>query len=161
MTDRYKVNVVASSHTYSKANELFIRERESMNLKVIPVETAGIQALRALKRNEIVCILGDRDPTEQGIEINFFGKPCRFPQGPARFAISTGAPILPAFALRRTNDSFLLTCGDPINVPQEGDKKEKVRQMTQKYAKVIEEIIRWHPEEWTVFYNVWKEEWKA
>lgn len=156
----YPVNVVAEKHTYAKANELFMRERARMDINVIPVDQAPVQALRALRRNEVVCVLGDRDPTVQGIAIDFFGRPCRFPQGPARFAIATGAPIAPAFVLRRTNDSFTLAFEPPIEVPAEGTKEEKVRAMTQAYAKVIEEAIHWHPEEWTVFYRVWEEEWR-
>lgn len=156
----YKVNVVAEPHTYSKANDLFMRERDSMNINVIEPKDAPRKALGALKRNELVCILGDRDPSLQGVEIDFFGKPCTFPQGPARFAIATGAPIIPGFVLRRTNDSFTIVFEKEINVPEEGTKEEKVLAMTQQYAKVIEDAIRWHPEEWTVFYSVWEESWK-
>ncbi|MHC4872437.1 MAG: lysophospholipid acyltransferase family protein [Planctomycetota bacterium] len=156
----YAVNVVAETHTYSKANELFMRERSAMNISVIPTQSAGRAVLKALKNNELVCILGDRDPTMQGVEIDFFGKKCTFPQGPARFAISTGAPMVPGFVLRRTNDSFTIVFEKPIHVPDSGTKDEKVVEMTQTYARVIEDAIRWHPEEWTVFYSVWEEDWQ-
>ena len=156
----YKVNIIAEAHTYAKANELFMRERSHMDITVISGEDAPRHALRALKRNEVVCVLGDRDPTVQGVEIEFFGRPCRFPQGPARFAIATGAPIVPAFVLRRTNDCFTIAFEPPLPVPETGDKNAKVLALTQAYARVIEEAIRWHPEEWTVFYRVWEEEWQ-
>ena len=157
----YPVNVVAESHTYKKADELFMRERRHMNIKVIPAKTAGRAVLRRLQNNEIVCILGDRDPTSAGVTVDFFGHPCRFPQGPARFAIATGAPVVPGFVLRRTNDSFTLTFSEPIEPPARGDREEAVRTLTQRYARTIEDAIRWHPEEWTVFYSVWDEEWVA
>lgn len=154
------VHVVAEPHIYAKANDLFIRERKSMNINVIPVAEAGRSVIKALRNNEIVCILGDRDPSEAGVTIEFFGRPCRFPQGPARFAIATGAPIVPGYILRRTNDSFTIWFLEPILVPEEGTRDEKVQAMTQAYARLIEEAIRYHPEEWTVFYRVWEEEWK-
>lgn len=155
----HTINVVAERHVYAKANDLFMRERHRMDLNVIPADQAPVQVLRALRRNEIVCILGDRDPTAEGITIEFFGRPCRFPKGPARFALATGAPILPGFVLRRTNDSFTMAFEEPIPLPTEGTKEERVLAMTQAYARVIEDAIRWHPEEWTVFYRVWEEEW--
>jgi KDO2-lipid IV(A) lauroyltransferase len=157
---RYPVNIVAERHTYAKANELFMRERAYMDINVIPADHAPRQALKALRDNEVVCVLGDRDPTVQGITIDFFDRPCRFPQGPARFAIATGAAVVPGFVLRRTNDSFTIEFKPPIEIPREGTKREKVRQITQAYAHVIEDAIRWHPEEWTVFYRVWEEEWQ-
>ncbi|MBN1256538.1 MAG: lysophospholipid acyltransferase family protein [Planctomycetes bacterium] len=155
----YTVNVVTEPHTYAKANDLFVRERAHMDINVIPTQDAPLQVMRALKRNEIVCILGDRDPSQHGVTIDFFGKPCCFPQGPARFAIATGAPIIPGFVLRRTNDNFTVTFEPPIPVPASGTKDEKVHTMIQGYAKKVEEAIRWHPEEWTVFYRVWEETW--
>ncbi len=160
MIGRYPVHVVAAMHRYGRVNDLFNRERESVGVNVIDVETAPRHVMRALRRNEVICILGDRDPTEQGVIVDFFGRPCRFPKGPARFAIATGAPIVPGFALRRTNDSFTIVFAPPIPMPEQGTKEEKVLAVTQAYARVIEEAIRWHPEEWTVFYGVWDEEWQ-
>lgn len=156
----YKMNVVAAMHRYGRINNLFMRERESMGLHVIDMRLAPRMVLRALKKNEIVCILGDRDPTEQGIEVDFFGRPCRFPQGPARFAIATGAPIIPGFVLRRTNDSFTIVFEPPIQPPTEGSKRERSRAVIQAYARVVEEAIRYHPDEWGVFYPVWEQKWK-
>ncbi|MFH0911506.1 MAG: lysophospholipid acyltransferase family protein [Planctomycetota bacterium] len=155
----YPVNVVVELHETRRLEELFLRERSSVDLGIIPTRQAGRAVMRALQRNEIVCILGDRDPSEHGVTVEFFGRPCRFPQGPARFAIATQAPIVPGFVLRRTNDSFTVSFEPPIPVPATGTKREKVLAMTQAHARVIEEAIRWHPEEWTVFYRVWEEEW--
>ncbi len=157
----YKANVVVAMHRYGRVNELFMRERESMGLNVIDMRTAPRQVMRALKRNEVICILGDRDPTEQGVMVDFFGRPCRFPQGPARFALAMGSPIIPGFCLRRTNDSFTIVFEPPILPPTSGNKDENVRLMTQQYARVVEEAVRWHPEEWGVFYPVWEGEWEG
>jgi len=183
----YPVNVVVMMHRYGKVNNLFVRERESVGVRMIDTLVASRPVYRALERNEIVCMLGDRDPTEQGIWIKFFGQPCRFAQGPARFAIRSGAPIIPAYALRRTNDSFTLYFLPPIIASDPSTwrgvtleeamydpnprrlagknthprpRDAQVRAIMQAYARVIEEVIRWHPEEWGVFYRVWEEEWQ-
>lgn len=158
----YPVNVIAAMHRYGRINDLFMRERESMGLKVWDMHAAKTPGgiMRALKNNEILCIIGDRDPTGQGVTVDFFGRPCRFPQGPARFAIATGAPLLPGFVTRRTNDSFTIVIEPPIYPPETGSKEEKTREITQRYARAIEEAIRYHPEEWAVFYRIWDEEWQ-
>ena len=153
------VNVVILRHTYKKADELFQRERAAQGINCIPVERAPLHVLRHLKKNEIVCVLGDRDPSGQGVLVDFFGRKCRFPQGPARFALTGGAPILPCFVTRRSNDSFLAWCMPPIPIPQEGTRDEKIHAVTQAYAHEFEAMIRWHPEEWATFYRFWDEEW--
>ncbi len=156
-----KMTVSVAMHRYGKINDLFMRERESMGLHVADMEkNAARVMLRALGRNEIVGVMGDRDPTEQGVMVEFFGKPCRFPQGPARLSLATGAPVIPAFCLRRTNDSFSTLFLPPIPAPEQGSRDEKVREMTQAFADVIAETIRMHPEQWAVFYPFWDADWK-
>ncbi len=153
------VNVIAAMHRYGRVNRLFMREREWMGLSVIDMRKAPRRVLDALRRGEIVCTLGDRDPTDNGVMVDFFGSPCRFPQGPARFALATGAPVVTGYVLRRTNDSFSIVFQPPIEAPPGGSKLERVRAIMQVYARRIEEAIRWHPEEWGVFYPVWNGEW--
>lgn len=155
----HDVNVIVAMHQYGKVNDLFRGEREAVGLKMIDMDTAPRQVMRALRNNEIVGIVGDRDPTRQGVVVEYFGRPCRFPQGPARFALATGAPIIPGFVTRRTNDSFTVCFEEPIKIPESGTKEEKIQAITQAYARVFEDMVRWHPEEWTVFYRVWDEEW--
>ncbi len=155
------MTVSVAMHRYGKINELFMRERESMGLRVADMEKGAARTmLRALHRNEVVGVMGDRDPTEQGVMVEFFGKPCRFPQGPARLSLATGAPIVPAFCLRRTNDSFTMVFLPPIPIATEGDRDEKVRKMAQNFANIIAEQISFHPEQWGVFYPFWEGNWR-
>lgn len=156
-----KLTVSVAMHRYGKINNLFMRERESMGLRVADMEKDAARVmLRALRRNEVVGVMGDRDPTEQGVVIEFFGRPCRFPQGPARLSLATGAPVIPAFCLRRSNDSFSMVFLPPIPIPEEGTRDEKVKEMTQMFADIIANTIRVHPEQWAVFYPFWDSAWK-
>lgn len=132
-----------------------------MGLRVADMEKNAARAmLRALRRNEVVGVMGDRDPTQQGVMVEFFGRPCRFPQGPARLSLATGAPIIPAFCLRRSNDSFSTVFLPPIPIPEEGDRDERVQKMAQSFADIIAETIRVYPELWAVFYPVWDADWQ-
>ncbi len=155
------LTVSVAMHRYGKINDLFMRERESMGIRIADMEKdAARTMLRALRRNEVVGVMGDRDPTEQGVTIQFFGRPCRFPQGPARLSLATGAPIVPAFCLRRSNDSFSMVFLPPLPMPETGTRDEKVTAMTQAFADIIASTIRVHPEQWGVFYPFWDVEWK-
>ena len=77
----------------------FLEYRESLGFEVIPL-TGGprppfeILAER-LRGNGIVCLMSDRDLTRSGVQVDFFGEPTRFPSGPAKLALATGAALLP------------------------------------------------------------------
>ncbi len=43
----------------------------------------------------MLCLLGDRDLTARGVDVDFFGDATRFPAGPAALALRTGAALLP------------------------------------------------------------------
>ena len=57
--------------------------------------SAGREVMAALKRNDVVCLLCDRDIQRTGVEVEFFGETTTMPAGPATLALRTGAPILP------------------------------------------------------------------
>lgn len=156
-----KVNVVAAHHHSERLDKLFFAERQAMGVNVIYVEEAGRKVLRALRNNEIVCILSDRDVGGNGVAINFFGRKCKFPQGAVRLGIKSKAACIPGFVMRRTNDSFVVDFKDPIIFPDEMTKEEKVKFGLQEFAYHLEETIKRHPEEWPVFYDVWDENWEA
>jgi hypothetical protein len=48
----------------------------------------------------------------------------------------------------------------PIPIPTEGTREEKVRMIAQRFADIIAETIRVHPEQWGVFYPFWDVDWK-
>ena len=153
------VSVVAARHVSERINRLFIDQRRAMGINVIYTEEAGVKVLRALKNNGVICILSDRDVGGSGVEAEFFGRVCKFPQGPLRFAIKSGAVCLPGFVTRRTNDSFVVDFKEPIVFPEDMSKSEKVQYGLKEYIKYLEGFIRLHPEEWPVFYDVWDEQW--
>ena len=156
-----KMTVSVAMHRYGKINDLFMRERTGKGLFVADMEKDAARVmLRALRRNEVVGVMGDRDPTEQGVMVEFFGRTCRFPQGPARLSLATGAPLIPAFCFRRSNDSFSMQFLPPVPLATEGTREERVRAMTQRFADVIAETIRFFPDQWAVFYPFWDAEWK-
>ncbi|MBP5233081.1 MAG: lysophospholipid acyltransferase family protein [Planctomycetes bacterium] len=162
----FPVNSLVVRQVSPLLENLFLKERSANHTKLIYIDDDPRKMMRALRNNEMVCILGDRDPTGGGIEVDFFGRKCRFPQGPARLAVSTGCAIVPGVVLRRSNDSFVMSTHPMLEVPEIDDpaitdkKGEQVRRLTQAFAHYLENEIREHPEQWPAFYDVWGEEWK-
>src|SRR5690606_26065695 len=76
--------------------EWFVGLRESLGMRVMPLgDGVATEVLAALGRNEVVCLLSDRDLGGRGVPVTFFGEGTTLPGGPAMVALRTGAALLP------------------------------------------------------------------
>jgi phosphatidylinositol dimannoside acyltransferase len=117
---------------------------------------AGRATLHALKRNEIVCLLSDRNIGPGGVEVEFFGERTTLPAGPAMLGLRADAPILPVgvYFTRRVNGHFGLV-RPPIPADRHGKLRDDVTRMTQFLAQELEYLIRRAPEQWHLFQPNW------
>ncbi len=136
--------------------EFFARSRQALGARMLPVGTPALRELfLALRRNEVLGLVTDRDVTGTGPIIPFFGVPTRFPDGAAGLSVRTGAPIVVAVALRKAGGRFdgFIEALPPLQGT--GDAKRDVLQLTQAVAKRLEYYVGNHPEQWTVFQRRW------
>ncbi|NQU09577.1 lysophospholipid acyltransferase family protein, partial [bacterium] len=87
------IHAVALEHPNPRLNELYWTQRRKRGIRVIPLGRAARECIRALRANEIVATVADRDFTPARDTVEFFGAPARLPTGPAKLALATGAPI--------------------------------------------------------------------
>ena len=97
MTDQgFKMTVVVEALDPPELFEWFADLRKDLGMTVVPTgPKAGPAVLKALRANETVCLLCDRDLDRSGVEVEFFGEHTTLPAGPATLSIRTGAPLLP------------------------------------------------------------------
>ena len=124
---------------------------------MIPIEMgASLKACyRALKNNEVLALMGDRDFTGTGIRVNFFGRPAMMPKGPALFSYRLGAPIVPVFMVRESDDTFTFFMDEPILCETEGDEEAAIKELTAKCSKAMEACIKKYPAQWYAFREIW------
>lgn len=152
---KYPVNAVTLTHKQKAVNGFFNRQRESNGLRVIPLEHAVRGCLEALSRNEIVCILGDRDFTQGGLILDFFGLPTTIPKGPAVFSLRNKTPIIAAFTIRQKHNKFRLSFSAPMEFSPCQEFEKDVRLLTRVYLGLIEDHIRKYPGQWEMFRQFW------
>ena len=139
-----------------EVHNLVARLRGAFGVRIITVGRESLrEMLAALRRNELVGIVCDRDVAGSGREIPFFGTPTRVTTAAATLALRTNAVVLPAFAAR----SGLLTGEGRIearvDLPRSGDTVEDVRVGTLRILARVEAFIREHADQWTVFSDIW------
>jgi Kdo2-lipid IVA lauroyltransferase/acyltransferase len=148
----YKVNAVALWVPDRKLNDLYQHYRASRGIVAIPFGRAARECIAALRRNEIVAVVGDRDFTASNHTVEFFGRPARLPDGPAKLALVTGAPLLPIFMVRLPDDTFAYIVEEPIWADK---ARHTVDDVMRQSAMALERVIRQHSEQWFLFHNLW------
>jgi KDO2-lipid IV(A) lauroyltransferase len=129
--------------------EWFVALRRSLGFTVVPLgKSAGIGVVRALRANQCVALLSDRDLAGGGIEAELFGERTRLPAGPATLAKRLGVPLLPTAVYFRGRGHHAVVRPP---VPLDGD----VVTVTQAMARELESLIRAAPEQWHLFQPNW------
>jgi KDO2-lipid IV(A) lauroyltransferase len=114
--------------------------------------------LKILKHSGTIGILADQNTMpEEGVFVDFFGKSACATTGIARVALHTGAAVVPGYAYwDETIQKYRLRFEPPVELIRTGDTERDVSENTQRFAKVIEEIIRKHPDQWVWVHKRWK-----
>lgn len=157
----FSVKAVVLSHQNPQIDAFFIRQRQRVGVRGIPVQKLRPkqfyeECLSALRHNEILGLVGDRDFFGHGLEMPFFGKPTRIPTGPAGFSVRTSAPIVPAFLVRESDGAYRLIFEAPIFPPKGLPLEEAVRKVTSECLQVMARYIRIYPTQWYMFREFWK-----
>jgi KDO2-lipid IV(A) lauroyltransferase len=120
---------------------------------------AVLDAVKALRRNEILAMLGDRIESQKTMIFDFFGKKTAFPIGVAVLAMATEAPVLPVFVVMEKNRKYRGIIEDPIyfNRLLRKDREAAIREGMERLIKKFERYIEKYPDQWYNFYPYWKE----
>jgi phosphatidylinositol dimannoside acyltransferase len=134
----------------------FAATRRALGMTVVELgPTAGQTVLRALRHNQVVCLLCDRDLTGDGVEVEFFGETTTLPGGPATLALRTRAPLLPTAVYFRPDGGHHAVVQPPIPAQREGRLRDDVARVTQLLARRFEQLIRASPEQWHLMQPNW------
>ena len=119
---------------------------------------AILDVVKALRRNEIVAMLGDRIETQKTMTFNFFGRETPFPIGVAILALTTGAPVLPVFIVMEQNRKYRGIIEAPIHFESSSreDREVIIRKGMEKLIKKFESYIEKYPDQWYNFYPYWE-----
>ncbi|WP_231934223.1 lysophospholipid acyltransferase family protein [Geobacter sp. DSM 9736] len=162
LADRgYRLNVLTFREPDEKVNELREEVRKRRGIGVIYVDRndtsplAIIEAVNALRRNEVVALLGDRDGSSHTMTLQLFGRPAPIPVGAAYLALASGAPVLPVF-VPLEGSRYATIMEPPIYFhSQHGRHEGAIREGMQQVLRVFERYIGRYPDQWYNFFDYW------
>ena len=153
----YKMTVVVEPIEPPELFEWFVDLRQKLGMTVVSLgPKAATSVMKALRSNEVVCLLCDRDIDRAGVSVEFFGERTTLPAGPAMLGMRTGAPVLPAgcYFTPRYNGHHAIV-RPPLPLERLGGLRDDVARSTQYLANELEFLIRQAPEQWHLFQPNW------
>ncbi len=153
----YPLTVVVEALDPPELFEWFADLRQDIGMKIIPTgPDAGPTVIKALRDNDVVCLLCDRDLDRNGVDVEFFGERTTLPAGPATLALRTGAALLPVGVYYTDEyNGHLAIVRPPVSTERRGRLRDDVARITQSLAHELEFLIRRAPEQWHLFQPNW------
>ncbi len=125
--------------------------------RVISKHRALQDILGYLRRNRAVAILMDQNvQKEDGIFVEFFGRPACTTTVAAALAVKTGCGLVPVRTVLEPDGSYRLVYEPPLELRPSGDRRADVARLTQELTRVIEGWVRETPEQWLWLHRRWK-----
>ncbi len=154
----YPLHYMARPLDNNRLDALVNQYRCSSGNKPIYKNESARVMLKILKDSGTIGILADQNTMpEEGVFVDFFGKLACTTTGLARVALHTGAAVVPGYAYwDETIHKYRLRFEPPVELIRTGDTEHDVFENTQRFAKVIEGIIRKHPDQWVWVHKRWK-----
>src|SRR5512135_838576 len=131
--------------------------REQTGQKMIPKAGGYDRMLDVLRSGGVLSFLADQDAGQNGLYVEFFGRPASTHKAIALLAIEHKAPVVVGYA-RRIGPGFRYEVGCPeIIEPSEWTgTADDVRLLTQRYTSALETIIRRDPDQYLWLHRRWK-----
>jgi Kdo2-lipid IVA lauroyltransferase/acyltransferase len=151
----YPVSAVVARQRNPLFDDWIVSVRERMGVEVIERSRASREALRALRRGNIVAFVADQNAGPGGVFVPFFGRLASTHRGPALMAVRTGAPLLLAVPIRCGEDRYCMRL-EAVDVDRAGELDDVVHRLTAAFTARLEAAIRATPEQYLWLHRRWK-----
>ena len=113
--------------------------RAATGLTVIPNQDTARDAMKYLRENRIVAILGDqREKRSKGVYVELFGEKVPTSKGIVMLAMRTGSPVIPVYLRREGFLRYTIVFCEPIEMERKGNIEELIYKNTRKINAFLE-----------------------
>jgi len=156
----FDITVITHNQPLPKFNRLLHNLRSAAIKRLCSSNelAASVALIRTLRKGEIIATLIDHCfKGGHFLHAPFFGKPAMTASGPAFLSHYTGAPCLPAFAIRKAEDPIkhLVKIYPPIFPSPGSDRTSDVFRILSEYRKSLEAHIRLDPGQFLWTFDPW------
>jgi KDO2-lipid IV(A) lauroyltransferase len=153
----YKITTVVENVRPHWLLEYLTISRQRMGITILTAGRSGVSLLRTLRRGGMAAFVIDAGIDRGAVSVDFFGHPALFPDGPARLARLSGAPLVFGAAVRLPHGRYRAYVSPPLMPNQRADATADARELTQHLAKTFERLIKKYPSQWYAFREMWRD----
>ena len=153
----YPLHYMARPLDNRRLDKLVNQYREIGGNRPIFKNESARAMLRVLKEGGTVGILADQNTMPgEAVFVDFFGTSASTTSGLARVALHTGAAVVPGYAVWDAQlKKYRLRFEPAVEITRTGDTERDVFENTQRFTKVLEEIIRKYADQWVWVHGRW------
>ena len=153
------VNVTGFDNESAEVRALLNRHSKA-KFRFLPLTgspTDAINLLTALRRGEVVAMLGDRAYGGQSARVPFLGHTASFPIGPYVLAAAAGAPLVQVFNLREPGGHYRFVGFPPrhLELPARDLREDYLLNCAAEFVRDLENFLQRDPLQWYNFYPFW------
>lgn len=148
------------SGVYRKPNNPYVDAlirflRRDVAVELFPKGPDSVRSMmRLLREGKNVGLLLDQKLNE-GIELDFAGKPAMTGISPVQMAIMTNAHLMTGYVIREKNCHFRVVFLPPLEIPATGSVEEKAIALTAMVNKILTEHLHRYPGQWLWLHRRW------
>jgi len=157
-----KVSIIYRDANNPLVNDMYLSMRKDIRFNNIPKGNKGVKTiLESIKNKNFICFLSDQK-LNQGLRVNFFGKPAMTPSAPIKLAIKFNLPILFVRSIRTHGANFKIYIDGPYEIKDllKDIKKTEDTELalTKKMNEAIEDWIKKDPSQWFWVHRRWEKD---
>jgi len=138
-----------------------LNQASRAKFRILPLTGSPTDAIRlvaALRRGEVVAMLGDRSYGGPSAHVPFLGGTAAFAVGPYVLAAIAGAPLVHVFSLREPRGHYHFFGSAPryLDMPSHNQRDAYLRECAARFAEELEAILKRDPLQWYNFYPFWE-----
>lgn len=150
-------SVVYRPLDFPPLDRFFYETRTRFGARMVSSGGAVREVIRRLRRRETLALLMDQNVDwYEGVFVDFFGHRSCANKSLALLAMRTGAPVVPVYLARAADGGFRVDILPEVPTRRTGDKQRDIEENTLAYNRVLEGLIRRHPDQWFWVHQRWK-----
>ncbi len=122
-----------------------------------------MQVLSRIQKGEFVSILADRISPfakDRSIELDFLGRPAKFPEGPFAMAYALNCPVLTFFTVYDETDKRYKAYWEKLDISDlirtRSKRDENLKLIASRYVRRLEKLVKLYPYQWFNFFDFWE-----
>lgn len=156
------VNIVVLEKEEARLRRLFDRALQAKQFRLLATDEHPLRSIpiaAALRRGEIVALLGDRSFGGADLPAPFLGGIAHFPVGPYLLAAVSGAPVFQVFAVRERIGHYRFFSFPAKFIERDvlHARRDILQSHVAEYAGHLAEVAKQYPFQWFNLYPFWED----